>query len=67
MLPTKRKGGTERERAKSLWYLAGGHGDLGRVLSVWDAQMVTVNVHQLELELGDLVLLCGKGEGDEQK
>jgi hypothetical protein len=33
----------------------GSNGDL--VLGVWDTQLLDVDVHQLQLELGDLVLL----------
>lgn len=42
--------------------LGGGHADDGLVLGVGDAQVLAVDVHELHLEVGDLVLVCPSEE-----
>ena len=37
--------------------LAAGHGDGGHVVGVWDAQVLAVNVHELQLKVAYAVFL----------
>ena len=51
------RGGGAHEVAADALELGGGHLDLALVLGVRDAQVLGVDVHELELEVGDAVLV----------